>query len=134
MDRRIQEVRQRMAQQTGNQVIGNNSQNLQQRISAIRLQVNNNNNSNIGDTDMAYTNSNKKISPFVRRQSSSYSMQGDGQLDETASFGGGSSGNNIYKDYNNNGINNSFNPSSFPIRRSSNNMFSCIYNSWKHEI
>ena len=51
-------------------------------------------------------------------------MQGDGQLDETASFGGGSSGNNIYKDYNNNGINNSFNPSSFPIRRSSNNMFS----------
>jgi hypothetical protein len=124
MDRRIQEVRQRMAHQTGNQVIGNNSQHLQQRISAIRLQVKNNNNSNINHTDMAYTNSNNNFSPFVRRQSSSYSMQGDGQLDETASFGGGLSGNNVYKDYNNNGINNSFNPSSFPIRRSSNNMFS----------
>ena len=89
MDRRIQEVRQRIARRTstGNQVIGGN-QNLQDRISAIRSQVNNNNNTNMSQPN--YNNNyGSNTSPFIRRQSSNYSMQGDGNLDQTASFGGG---------------------------------------------
>ena len=88
MDRRIQEVRQRIARRTstGNQVIGGN-QNLQDRISAIRSQVNNNNNTNMSQPN--YNNNyGSNTSPFIRRQSSNYSMQGDGNLDQTASFGG----------------------------------------------
>ena len=96
MDRRIQEVRQRIARRTstGNQVIGGN-QNLQDRISAIRSQVNNNNNTNMSQPNNN-NNYGSNTSPFIRRQSSNYSMQGDGNLDQTASFGGGYGNANMY--------------------------------------
>ena len=94
IDKKIQEVRQRIARQTGNQVVGGD-QSFKKRISAIRSQVNINNND-------------QNSSPFIRRQSSNYSMQGDGQLDQMASFGGACGNSNVYN--NNKSVrNNDFN-------------------------
>ena len=84
MERKIQRIRQRMARQTGNQVV-NGNQDLQRRISEIRAQVGTHN-ANI--TQPAFQQSFDNVaSPLARRQSSSYSMQGDGLFDQTTSFG-----------------------------------------------
>ena len=73
-----------MARQTGNQVV-NGNQDLQRRISEIRAQVGTHN-ANI--TQPAFQQSFDNVaSPLARRQSSSYSMQGDGLFDQTTSFG-----------------------------------------------
>ena len=86
MERKIQEIRQRMARQTGNQVV-NGNQNLRRRISEIRAQVGIH---NAGLTQPAFQQSFDNVaSPFVRRQSSNYSMQGEGLFDQTTSFGTG---------------------------------------------
>ena len=85
MERKIQEIRQRMARQTGNQVVM--KQNLRRRISEIRAQVGIH---NADLTQPAFQQSFDNVtSPFARRQSSNYSMQGEGLFDQTTSFGTG---------------------------------------------